>query len=76
MKSVVRNWRDPACRRKVKVIRISEIEIVIMAGGSRYHYPGLLELIPEHGIFHLIINLLFRSRFIYIDIFSIYGLLL
>lgn len=35
MKSVVRNWRDPTCHRKVKVIRISESEIVITAGGSR-----------------------------------------
>lgn len=35
MKSVVRNWRDPTCHRKVKVIRISESEIVIMVGGSR-----------------------------------------
>lgn len=31
VKSVVRYWRDPTCRRKVKVIR----EIVIIAGGSR-----------------------------------------
>ena len=35
MKSVVRNWRDPTCHHKVKMIRISESEVVIMAGGSR-----------------------------------------
>ena len=35
MKSVVRNWRDPTCHQKVKMKRISESEIVIMAGGSR-----------------------------------------
>jgi len=36
----------PCLSSKGKVIRIIEIEIVIMAGGSRYLYPGLLELIP------------------------------
>ena len=35
MKSVVRNWRDPTCHRKVSKERISESEIVPLAGGSQ-----------------------------------------
>jgi hypothetical protein len=35
MKSVVRNWRDPTCHRKVKKDRISESEVVSLVGGSQ-----------------------------------------
>ncbi len=35
MNSVVRNWRDPTCHRKVNKERISESEIVPLAGGSQ-----------------------------------------
>jgi hypothetical protein len=35
MKGVVRNWRDPTCHRKVDKERISESEVVSLAGGSQ-----------------------------------------
>ncbi len=35
MKSVVRNWRDPTSHPEVSKERISESEVVSLAGGSQ-----------------------------------------
>ena len=40
MKSVVRNWRDPTCHRKVKDDVYKLGEVTIMTGGSRERFPA------------------------------------